>query len=329
MKALILIGGEGTRLRPLTYSVLKCMVPVLNRPFIEYQLALLKKHGIHEVILSACYLPDRVKRAVGSGKKEGIKITCVRETTPLGTAGAIKNAEEYLDDTTIIMNGDILTDMDLSAMLSSHKSSGAAVSIALHEVPDPSAYGLVLTDGSNRIQRFLEKPKDTKPAASWINAGIYIFDKKALSYIPAGKNVSVEKQTFPEMIEKGGLLSAYKSASYWLDIGSLDKYRQGNFDAMSGKFKSPFAGKKSAGGILAGDKTKVNIGAVLSAPVIIGNRCVIGKGARIEHSIIWDNVKIGDNAAIKDSIIGNKCVVGTGAELNNAVLADKTKVLAK
>lgn len=327
MKAVILIGGEGTRLRPLTYKTLKCMVPIANRPFIEYQFAMLKKHGINEVVLSVCYMPGKVKKAVGNGRKYGLKVRYAVEKTPLGTAGAIKNCEKYLDDTTVILNGDVLTGIDISALAGFHKKSGSAATIALHEVEDPSAYGLVISEENGRVKSFLEKPKEKQPGGNWINAGLYVFSKEALAIIPAGQNVSVERETFPAIIEKTGKLFSHRQKEYWIDIGKIEKYKQANYDILSGKFDSPFesVGIKKTG-ILKGRKTTIKPGTVLSAPVIIGEKCVLGKNVKITGSVIWNGVKIGDKAEIRDSIIGNRCVIEPGAVLNAAVLEDGSRV---
>ena len=327
MKALILIGGEGTRLRPLTYKTLKCMVPIANRPFIEYQFAQLKKHGINEVVLSICYMPDKVKKAVGNGKKYGIKVDYAVEKTPLGTAGAIKNCEKYLDDTTIVLNGDVLTGIDLAALAAFHKKSGAVATIALHEVEDPSAYGLVIAEDNGKVIKFLEKPKEKQPGGNWINAGLYVFSREALSMIPAGTNVSVERETFPLIIEKTGKLFSHRQKEYWIDIGKIEKYKQANFDVLSGQFNSPFETvdiKKI--GILKGGKTVIKENTVLSAPVILGEKCAIGKNVKISGSVIWTGVKIGDNAVISDSIVGNKCIVEAGAVLDGAVYEDGARI---
>ncbi|MGD0566578.1 MAG: NDP-sugar synthase [Candidatus Goldiibacteriota bacterium] len=322
MKALILIGGEGTRLRPLTINTLKCMVPIANRHFFEYQIALLKKYGIKDIILSICYMPARVKKAVGDGKKYGVRISYVAEKAPLGTAGAIKNAQNLLDKETLIMNGDILTDIKLDELLKYHESKNADATIALHEAADPSAYGLVLSGRDGMITRFLEKPKESEITSKWINAGVYIFSKKAVDMIPAGMNVSVERQTFPLMIEKKARLAAFKSSRYWLDIGKIDKYIQANFDVLQGRFESLFGDEIADTGVKAGSLTRIDTDAVISSPVIIGKKCLIAKGARIERSIIWDNVSIEEGARITNSVIGSNCTIGANSTVINTVAGD-------
>lgn len=327
MKALILIGGEGTRLRPLTYKTLKCMVPVAGRPFIEYQLALIKKHGIKEVVLSVCYMPQKVRKAVGNGKKYGLKISYAVEKEPLGTAGAIKNCEKHLDDTTIILNGDILAGFDLAEIVKFHGKNSAAATIALHEVRDPSAFGLVITGSDGKVDKFLEKPEEKQPGGNWINAGLYVFSRAALDLIPPGRNVSVERETFPLLIEKTGKLYARRQKEYWLDIGKIENYRQANFDVLSGKFPSLFGPVNAQGGVFAGEKTVIKDGATLAPPVITGKKCVIGESSEVSSSILWDGVKVGRGASIKDSVIGNKCVIDAGAVMNGAVLQDGSRVI--
>jgi NDP-sugar pyrophosphorylase family protein len=326
MKALILIGGEGTRLRPLTLNTLKCMVPIVNRHFFEYQLALLKKYSIREVVLSICYLPDRIQKEIGSGKKYGMKIRYAKERTPLGTAGAIKNAEKYLDGTTVVLNGDILTDINIGKLAAFHKKKKALATIALHQVEDPSAYGLVLTDKKCGITKFLEKPKTSEITTDWINAGIYVFDKKVLGLIPAGVNVSVERQTFPGIIKNGGALYAFKSKSYWLDIGKIDKYKQANFDVLEGRFNSPFNNTVRDKNVNIGKYTVFEGTSVLDGPVVAGENCRIGGGAHISRSIIWDNVAIGANSSISDSIISSGCVIESDCTISGAVIGDNTKI---
>lgn len=346
MKALILIGGEGTRLRPLTLNTLKCMVPIVDKHFFEHQFGLLKKHGINEIILSICHMPQKIKKILGTGEKYGVKIRYAVEESPLGTGGAIKNAEKYMDDTTIILNGDILTDIDITKMAAFHKKSGASVTIALHKVEDPSAYGLVETDSSNKVLRFLEKPNaDESRGNSWINAGIYIFNKKVLDYIPAGVNYSVERQFYPQVLKIGENVSAYKADFYWLDIGRLDKYMQANFDVLEKKFVDPAMkfSKSNKCSIFLGKKVKKDKKAFLRGPVyigdgsvigkasinplsIIGKGCSVGNNAVIENSIIWEDTSIEESVTIKNSIIGKHCVILSNSELDGVVIGDNTVI---
>ncbi len=345
MKALILIGGEGTRLRPLTLNTLKCMVPIVNKHFFEHQFELLKEHGINEVILSICHMPDKIKRILGTGKKYGMKIKYAIEEKPLGTGGAIKNAEKYMDDTTVIMNGDVLTDINLKKLLAIHKKNKAAATISLVEVEDPTAYGLVSTNKKDRILRFLEKPTWGEIDGNrWINAGMYIFDKRVLDLIPKNKSYSLERQVFPQILESGDTMMAYKSEFYWLDIGKIDKYLQANFDILEERFKFPYDYSKALkhevkigrgvtisknaflrGASLIGDYTHI-ADATISPLTIIGSHCSIGKGSAIEKTIIWDNVKIGENVILKDCIIGSNSVIHSNSILHGAIIGDGTKI---
>ncbi|MCE5300239.1 MAG: NDP-sugar synthase [Spirochaetia bacterium] len=316
MKALILIGGEGTRLRPLTVNTLKCMAPIANRPFIEYQFELLKKHGVRDVVLSVCHMPDRVKKAVGNGRRYGIKVSYADEKNPLGTGGAIKNAERFLDSTTIVMNGDILSDINLGEAVDGHERAGASVTIALHRVADPSSYGLVETDSRGRIRDFTEKPDRGYGGKNWINAGIYIFSKEAIASIPPDRNVSVEREIFPGMIKAGEKVRAYKAGYYWLDIGMIQKYMQANFDVAEGRF----SGKK---GSATGKGCSLK-GADIKKPSVIGGRVKVGTGTVIENSVIWDTVKIGKGCVIRNSVLGKGCVIEDNCTVADAALGDGT-----
>ncbi len=340
MRALILIGGEGTRLRPLTLNTLKCATPIVNIPFYNYQFALLKKYGIKEVILSICHMPDKVKKIIGGCKKNKLKIIYVKEDKPLGTAGAIKNAEKYLTEDTIIMNGDVLTDIDLKKLIKFHKKSKAIATITLTEVLDPSAYGLVLTE-KDRIVKFVEKPSWADIKDKWINAGIYVFNKKVLNFILSGRNVSLEREVFPELIKRNQNMMAYKSRSYWIDIGKIDKYKQVNFDLLEGRFKPDFLSFKKNIDIIVEKGTKFDKKASIRGPVvfgknckigkgiyeplvIVGNNCIIKDGAMIEKSIILDNVFIDEDVTIRNSIIGYGCKIQANSVLNEVVIGDNT-----
>jgi NDP-sugar pyrophosphorylase family protein len=320
------------------------MVPIVNRHFFEYQFSLLKENGINEVVLSICHLPHKIKAILGTGKKYGMSIKYAVEDSPLGTGGAIKNAERFLDETTVVMNGDILTDIDLKKMIAYHKKHKAIATIALHQVEDPTPYGLVETDKNSRVLKFLEKPNWAEIDTNWINAGIYIFNKKMFGYIPEGKPFSVERQVYPNVIKCGENVMAYKSKFYWLDIGKLDKYVQGNFDVLEGKFREkPVGAKKIRGNVHVGKKTKLAKGSFLSGPVFIGENCsvgkssfnpltivnsgcVIGQDCQFERSIIWENVKIGDNVTIMDCVIGRNSEIQSNTVLKGAVIGDSTVI---
>lgn len=203
MKAVILVGGEGTRLRPLTYSTPKPMVPILNRPFLEHMLKYMKSHHINDVILALCYLPDHIRAYFGNGSDYGVKLTYDVETSPLGTAGAVKNVAQHLDETFFVFNGDVFTDLNLTAMLDTHRKKSSKATIALTPVDDPSMYGVVETDTNDRVKRFVEKPKREEATTNMINAGIYILEPELLEYIPANQNYMFERGLFPLLLEQG------------------------------------------------------------------------------------------------------------------------------
>jgi|ERR1035437_5993490 NDP-sugar pyrophosphorylase family protein len=316
MKALILIGGEGTRLRPITTNTLKCIVPIANKPFIEYQINLLKKYGIKDIILSVCCMPEKAKKAIGNGKKYGVRFKYAGELRPLGTGGAIKNCEALLDDTTIVMNGDILTDINMDSMIKTHRTSKALVTLALHEVDDPSSYGLVETGAKGEVLKFTEKPAGFERKSGWINAGMYVLARQALDYIPTGRNVSIEREIFPSIISSGKLMQAYKGGYYWLDIGRIEKYMEANFDVIEGKFSGVKA--KARG-------KKCRIGkSIIDNRSVLGNSVTIGSGALIENSVILDNTVIKSGAIIKNSVICRGCVINENCTVINTALGDNS-----
>jgi NDP-sugar pyrophosphorylase family protein len=235
MRAILLIGGLGTRLRPLTFKTPKPLLPILNRPFLAYQIEYLKGQGIDEIVLCTAYRAEAFREAFGSGAPYGVQIHYVHEREPLGTGGAIKNAESYVDGPVLVCNGDILTDMDLSALFAFHREKKALATIALTRAEDPTAFGLVNTDNEGRIQRFTEKPSREDVTTDTINAGTYIFEPRVFALIPKGKVCSVERDVFPDMLRAGERLYAKALPGYWLDVGTLEKYRQAERDLSEGR----------------------------------------------------------------------------------------------
>ena len=237
MKAVILAGGEGTRLRPLTLSLPKPVVPVVDRPFLRHQLDLLARVGISEIVFSVAYQPERIQAVFGDGTSLGRRIHYAIEETPLGTGGAVKNAESHLDDTTVVFNGDVLTDVDLPAVVRAHRESGAKATLVLTPVPNPAAYGLVETDASGRVKSFIEKPSDpSQITTDTINAGIYVLDTSTLALMPRGENHSIERAFFPALLRRGDLVRAWVHRGYWIDIGTPEKYLQVHRDILGARF---------------------------------------------------------------------------------------------
>ena len=309
MKAVILVGGEGTRLRPLTYTITKSMVPVLGKPFLEHVLLWLKENGVDEVILTLHYLPRSIMDYFGDGERVGIRLRYVMEDKPLGTAGAVKNAQSFLDDTFFVLNGDIFTRMNLRDMLSFHKNKGAKITIALTPVDNPQAFGLVLTDEDGRIKRFLEKPKPWEITTNLINAGVYILEPDVLSYMEEGRRLMFETDIFPMLIEREPLY-AYPSSGYWIDIGRPENYLKLNFDLLEGD------SLKGEGTLVEGD---------VGGPFIAGRNCVI-RGARLKRALLWDEVVVEEGAYIEESILASKVRVGKGSRLVRCVLREGASV---
>jgi len=322
MKAIILIGGEATRLRPLTCNTPKAMVPVLNTPFLEHVIGYLSQHQVKEIVLTLSRSQESIQGYFGDGSQFGVRLNYAIEDTPLGTAGAVKNAEKYLDETFMVLNGDIFTDLDITAMIQLHRDRNAKVTIALTPVDDPTSYGLVETNAQSRITRFLEKPKPSEITTNMINAGTYILEADVLTHIPPQTNFSFERGLFPLLLgQEGEPVFAYPSSAYWIDIGTPQKYLQLNRDLLSGKSSrhSPPAerliGKQSQihptarikGPAVIGDNCTIGQQVKLTGPVVIGSGCTIQLGAIIEDSVIWHKVQIGQRAVVRNSIIANNC----------------------
>ena len=237
MKAVILAGGKGTRLRPLTERLPKPMVPIMGKPLLERTLEVLKLHGVDEIVLSTCYKADAIKDYFGDGSDMGIKIHYAYEDFPLGTGGAIKNSEKYFDDTFFVLNADIVSNINFSEMLRFHKRKKADVTIAVTHVANPSAYGVIEYDNDDFAISFREKPKEI--VSHYINAGVYIFEPDVLKKIPSRRAVSVEREVFPKLLERGRKIAVYKGCNYWLDIGTPEKYIQAHRDSFTGKLRLP------------------------------------------------------------------------------------------
>ena len=321
MQAVILIGGMGTRLRPFTLATPKPLLPVLNRPFLEYQFQILRRHGIKEVILCTSYHAQSFRRAFGTGKRLGMKISYVREKLPLGTGGALKNAERLLSGTTLVLNGDVLNALDLGALQRFHKSHRAEISIALTRVKDPTQYGLVLTDDKGLVRRFLEKPSWEEVTTNTINAGAYLFEPSVLDHIPAGKTYSLERGLFPERLAAGARIAGCATSGYWIDIGTIGKYLQVHLDLLDGRtpFKAgsyarPFRNHDGAH-VTAGPGTTAAAFTRFTGAVSLGSNVRIGRGAQLSDCVVLDDVVIGDGARLDRCVVGPRARVGTHASL--------------
>ena len=314
MKGLILAGGKGTRLRPLTLNTPKPIVPVANAPFLLYQLDLMLSAGIHEVILSLSYQPRKIEDLLKDGTDYGISIRYAVEGTPLGTGGAFKNAEEHLDSTTVVFNGDILTGVDLAAVIRKHKEFGAVATIVLTPVENPSAYGLVETAPDGTVRRFIEKPGPDEITCNTINAGVYVLEPSVLRYIPKDEPYSFERGLFPLLLERKEPVLSFILNKYWIDIGTPKKYLEVHHDILSGKFSS-----KRVGGT-ALDRSALPADVTIDAKSIIDADVTIKSGARIENSVIGRNCKIEEGAQIIDSVIWAGNTLDAGSHVEGAIL---------
>ncbi|MBI4375808.1 MAG: NDP-sugar synthase [Elusimicrobia bacterium] len=340
MIALILIGGLGTRLRPFTCRTPKPLLPLLNKPFLQYQFDLLKAHGIRETVLCTSYRAEDFRKL--DPKMTGVRLRFIHEKSPLGTGGAVKNAEGLLrgGEPVLIMNGDILHALDIRGFLKSHQNRRAEVSIALTRVKDPTLYGLVQTDESGRITRFLEKPSWDEIESNTINAGAYIFEPQVLELMPAGIPYSLERALFPKLLEDGRHVFGFVSQGYWMDIGTLESYLQVHLDILGGKTPfAPRAASRKTGLLLEkgvklgreltlgsnGDRVLVGRGTVIgdfarfSGNVCIGSQCRIGKGALLSECVVLEGTIIGDGARLERCLVGPGCRIGA-----QAVITQKT-----
>lgn len=320
MKALFLAGGMGTRLKPLTDDLPKPMVPMMVKPLLERNMLKLKKCGVDEVIISTCYKSQKIEDYFGDGTKIGLKINYICEDIPLGTGGAIKNTEEFFHDTFIIFNADILSNINIEAMMKFHKEKKAAVTIAVTEVENPSAYGVIEYDEKLYAKSFTEKPKLSEIKSNYINAGIYIFEPSVLKEIPEGHAVSIERETFPLLLEKSYPVAVYKSDEYWMDIGTIEKYTQAHQDILSGAYPVPELTDENQG-IFVGENTTIHASTKIIAPVYIGENAKIGAYSTIgPNTIIGNNCRIGINNIIVDSIVWDKMSIQNNSTFSSIIL---------
>ncbi len=336
MKAVILVGGEGTRLRPLTCNTAKAIVPILNRPLLERLLGYLEEHGVTDVILAMGYLPDPIQSCLGDGTQLGVRLTYLVEDSPLGTAGAVKNAESYLDEPFIVFNGDIITGIDLTAMMKRHKEVEPKVSIALTPVDNPTIYGVVETDAQGIVKRFVEKPSWDKVTTNMINAGIYILEPEVLGHVPPSMPSMFENYLFPQLLEMGEPILGYSSEAYWIDIGTPEKYLKANHDLLLQQvgrgIQIEGIGQlhptvQIEGPTLIAEGCIVAEDAKLKGPVVLGPHCEIGKGAVVQGAVLWHHSRVGDKAILQNCVVCSHSYVGPRSHVpDNCVLGDGVTV---
>jgi len=344
MKAILLAGGQGTRLRPLTLNTPKPVVPIFDRPFLTYQIDLVKQvPEIDEVVLSLNYQPEAIAAVFGDGDALGIRIRYVVEPEPLGTAGGIKFASRGLDGPIVVFNGDVLTSIDLGAVIRLHRERQARATIVLTPVDNPSAFGLVETDGRQNIKRFLEKPKPDEITTNRINAGIYVLEPETFDRIPDGVPCSIERQYFPSLIERGETFLAFDYQGYWIDIGTPQKYLEVHHDILTGRFPAAPFRHQPAPRACVSPRARVDAGATVESPCFVDDDAVVEAGARIaplsvvgrgarveagavvEGAILWPGCVVGAGATVRASIAGRDCRIGPSSIVEGgAVLGDRT-----
>jgi NDP-sugar pyrophosphorylase family protein len=346
IQAVILAGGLGTRLRPLTLNRPKPIVPLLNVPFLCYQLGLLGVHGVRDVILSVSHRPDVIRTTMARERLGAVRLRDVVEADPLGTAGGMRNAADLIDGRLVVLNGDVLTDLDLSAMLAAHEALGAAATIYLTPVENPTAYGLVELEPDGRVRRFLEKPGWEEVTTNTINAGVYVLERELLELIPKGEPHSMEREFFPLLLDRGVPFYGFVSAGYWLDIGTPAKYLQAQQDLLARRLRAyiepvgreghegwidPTATVAPAarirGPVAIGPACRIEAGAVVGPGVVLGAGCRIGAGAQLETAVLWEEVEVGAEARLAGCLIGRGVSIGAHARVTpGALLGDGTRL---
>ncbi|MFC4033838.1 sugar phosphate nucleotidyltransferase [Streptomyces polygonati] len=329
-EAILLVGGKGTRLRPLTVHTPKPMIPAAGVPFLTHQLARARAAGIEHIVLATSYLAEVFEPYFGDGSALGLHLEYVTESDPLGTGGAIRNVAHRLrsapGDPVLVFNGDILTGLDIPALVATHRRSGADISLHLTKVPDPRAFGLVPTDPDGRVTAFLEKPQTVEEIVTdQINAGAYVFTRSVIDMIPAGRPVSVERETFPELLAAGAHLQGMVDSTYWLDLGTPHAFVRGSADLVLGRAPSPAVpGRHGERLVLPG--ARVADDAKLSGGTCVSEGAVIGSGARIDGSTVLAGARVETGAVIKNSLIGAASTVGARTVLDGVVIGDGAEV---
>jgi mannose-1-phosphate guanylyltransferase len=338
VQAVILVGGEGTRLRPLTSLHPKPVITLVDRPFMVYMLEWLREHGVRDVVLCCGFLPTKVEEALGDGSLLGMRIRYLAEPEPRGTAGALKFAEELLEDRFLMLNGDVLTDVDLGAQIRQHEATGATGTLGLVPVEDPSAYGLVLLDGDAAVGGFLEKPAPEQLVGVdefLISAGIYVLERRVLDLIPAGRNVSIEREVWPRLVGDGLFGFAARDA-YWMDIGTPERYLQGTADILTGTVHTAVTAELDAGHLALGAGARIDgevagpavvgAGAVVEAgarvvgPAVLGPGAVVGAGAGVERAVVLEGARIGARSTVTGSVLAPRCEVGADCVVRGRVI---------
>jgi mannose-1-phosphate guanylyltransferase len=324
VQAVVLVGGEGTRLRPLTDDVPKPALTLVDRPFLAYMIEWLATHGVTEAVLACGFLPDVLRDALGEGEHAGVRLTYVTEPERRGTAGAIRFAADALgddlDDRFLALNGDVLTDLDLGALMNAHRRRRARATIALHPVEDSAAYGLVSTDGAGQVTEFFEKTGERAPGE--INAGAYLLERSVLDLIPPEREVSIEREVFPRLVGEG--LGGLRLDGYWMDIGTPERYLQATWDILEDRVATRV--RPTAPGLLFAAGAEVSAAASVGPRAVVSTRCRVAAGAQIRDSVLLEGCSVGEGARVSDCVLGAGVTVDAGAELSGTVLGREERV---
>lgn len=327
MQAIVLVGGEGTRLRPLTNDVPKPALTLVDRPFLTYMIEWLAGHGVTEAVFACGFLPDVLRETVGEGEHAGVRLSYVAEPDRRGTGGAIRFAAdslgERLDERFMALNGDVLTDLDLTALQEDHAASGAAATLALYPVEDSSAYGLVSLDGDGAVTEFLEKTGAAVPGE--INAGAYVLERSVLDLIPPGREVSIEREVFPKLIDNG--LHGKRLDGYWMDIGTPERYLEASWDILEGRVATRV--RATAPGLYVGPDAEVAADATLGPRAVVGPGCRVEPAATVRESVLLDGCVVAEGASVSGSILAPGVVVEPGVSVEGAVVARRARVTAE
>jgi mannose-1-phosphate guanylyltransferase len=325
VQALVLAGGEGTRLRPLTLTVPKPVMPLAGRPFLSFMLDWVGRHGVDDVVLSCGFMSDAVEGVLGD-EHDGMRLRYVHEEEPLGTAGPVRLAldEGVLEDRLLVLNGDVLTDMDLTAQLRSHEEKSAVATLALIAVEDTSSYGVVPTDDEGRVEAFLEKSAGPAPT-NRVNAGAYVLEREVIELIPPGRPASFEREVFPQLVGKG--LYGYPQSGYWVDIGTPDRYLEATYDLLAGRVESDLPPRDETSSLIY--VGSITSGARIGPLSVLGRRCVVGAGAHVERAVLHDEVRVGADCTVTEAVLARGVRVEEGARvLPGAMIGAEASVAA-
>jgi len=310
MKAVIMAGGEGTRLRPLTVNQPKPMLPMMNRPMAEHIVALLRAHGFDEIVVTVGFLANTIRTYFGDGSEFGVRIIYATEATPLGTAGSVLNARDELNERFLVVSGDVLTDIDLTELVKYHESSGAVATLALKAMENPLEFGIVITDEDGRVERFLEKPTWGQVFSDTINTGIYVLEPEVLDHIPVGVASDFSGEVFPAMLEQSMPLFGWVTDRYWEDVGTLDAYLRVHEEALDQKVHVDFDAFSLRPGVWVGEGAEIDPTASIVAPALIGANCRIGPGVHLgPYCVLGSNVRVRDGADLQRCVAQDNCYI--------------------